>query len=116
MRDGVSISSEDRFGLLFGNIFSFVRDSISKDIHNSIKTANLKTNEALYKKFVQWDLFEQTEYRLKDLDKSFEFKNFEQKRHYNQVIGRLLDLYLLQGDLFSYILSGGVKSFGLLQV
>lgn len=106
MRDGVSISSEDRFGLVFGNIFSFVRDSIPKDIHNSIKSANLQTNEDLYKKFVKWNLFEKNENLLKDLDSSFQFKNFEQKKHYNRVIGKLLDLYLQQGIkqyfLFNY--------------
>ena len=57
MRDGIAISSEDKFNMMFGAIYKKIKNQIPKDFKETIKTANLDQNEEMFKKFSSWNNF-----------------------------------------------------------
>lgn len=99
MRDGVSISSEDKFNMLFGAVFKDLRSQIPDDLKEIVKTANLDKNEHIFKRFMNWNYGAQNLGFESDAEKAFEFKKFENKQKYNEVIGNILKLYINQGKL-----------------
>ena len=99
MRDGIAISSEDKFNMMFGAIYKKIKNQIPKDFKETIKTANLDQNEEMFKKFSTWNDFLKVQQSEKELNSSFNFKAFQRKQQYNQIIGKLLKLYIKQGKI-----------------
>jgi hypothetical protein len=97
MRDGVSISSEDKFNMLFGAIFKELKNQIPDDLKEIVKIANLDKNEHIFKNFMNWSYGLRDQGLVGDSDKAFESKTFENKQEYNKVIGNILKLYINQG-------------------
>lgn len=98
MRDGLSISTEDKFNMLFGAVFKEIKEQIPDDLKEIVKTANLDKNEQIFKAFVNWENLVQDEETKIDLNNLFDFKQFENKKLYNQIIGNILKLYINQGN------------------
>lgn len=102
MRDGIAISSEDKFNMMFGAIYKKIKNQLPQDFKETIKMANLERNEEIFKSFSTWDSFIKLQQSQEQLNSSFDFKAFDRKQEYNQVIGKLLKLYIKQGIYMNY--------------
>ena len=98
MRDGISISTEDKFNMMLGAIYKKIKQQVPDDLKEAVKTANLDSNEEVFERFEEWSEVVRSKATLEDSGKAFEFKQFASKQKYNQVIGKLLKLYIEQGN------------------
>ena len=99
LRDGVALESEDKFNMLFADIYRSVHSHIPEDFKETIKIANLDNNDNIYNDFLQWKfLFEKSELD-EEINQSYEFQSLQSKKNYNESIGKLLKIYLDQSNI-----------------